>query len=360
MTEILERKAEAREGELISLKEKLAEKEKEAARSNKKKEDVEKEKQKKIEEMTEKCEKIEQEKEEWVRRYKESKQNYDTLKEITISGGDEEEVAKMAEENIAKEGIIGDLAAKLSLGDEIMQESLEEEMEDGGHSDADEYIDDDDLSDKVFEDNGAKRKITEREGEEAKVSPENKKVKEYTTEKKIGAQGDMTGYEEGLEISNESIDLTENLEKENSFLPGNLTKDQHNEEGSSQSFKLVLSQSQTQTDLEWPDAQRVQEEDYVNDQVLGGGTIPPDRGLLHMAPLSSRWPPKPQRQRSRTSSNSSISQSVLAETFDQNMEEVARNPMDGLVLHIPIQGGSPGRTTENLDQLRDKYATMKD
>ena len=105
-----------------------------------------------------------------------------------------------------------------------------------------------------------KRTVLDRE-EGVKVSPVNKKVKD---------QGDMTGYYDNLESSNESIDLMENLDKEGSYLNKKLTKDQVSVDGSSQSLKLVLSQTQTEPEL--PDAQQLLDSDLENELVLGEET----------------------------------------------------------------------------------------
>ena len=198
--------------------------------------------------------------------------------------------------------------------------------------------------------NGKRKELDREEG--VKVSPENKKAKD---------QGDMTGYHDNLESSNESIDLLENLDKEGSYLNKKLTKDQVSVDGSSQSLKLVLSQTQTEPELtdaqqildsdpaveqdlgEEADGQGFQDANLENEKVLGEMTIPPDRS---------------RRGRSRSRSSSPLSQNLLAASPHRDMEETGSSIIGGLTLHVHSRNSSPSRRTENFDELRNKFDNM--
>ena len=172
----------------------------------------------------------------------------------------------------------------------------------------------------------------------------------------------MTGYHDNLESSDESIDLTENFDKEGSYLNKKLTKDQVSVDGSSQSLKLELSQTQTEPEL--PDAQQIlesdlgveqdlgeetddqvfQDADLEKDQALGEVTIPPDR--------------RSRRGGSRSRSSSPLSQNLLAASPHRNMEETGSSVIGGLTLHVHSRNSSPSRRTENFDELRNKFDNM--
>ncbi len=363
--EALERNVEDKEAEMVKLKADLAEKEREKKKVMARRDEMEKEKQRKIDEIAEECKQLKLEKEEAARLYEESKQNYETLKEITVNGESEEEVVKMVEEIAAKDVIIEKLCTKVSQGEVAKADSDEEGSQANSVEENDDFIHDQELTDdKVFEepvqmedeelvemeDAGVKRKVLERDGE-GKESPENKKAKEIVDGKN---QGDLTGYEEALEDSNDSIDLMENVEKEGTYLGGLRTKDQSNsdEDRSSQNYALELSQ--TQPDSELTDAQRIGVDGLEN--FSGGGTIPPDRRFTLTA--GSSMTRRPSRPRSRSSSP--MSMSLLAEPPGSPTEKTDSSSSLCMELHVPIQGGGTIRATKNFLELRDKFASMKE
>ena len=246
--------------------------------------------------------------------------------------------------------------------DDVLQRDVFEDVEEmGGEAVNSEGEDGEVANDENGERLNGKRKELDRE-EGVKVSPENKKAKD---------QGDMTGYHDNLESSNESIDLLKNLDKEGSYLNQKLTKDQVSVDGSSQSLKLVLSQTQTEPDLpetqtepDLPDAQQILDSDLVaeqdlgeeadghnfqdadleKEQVVGEVTIPPDR--------------RARRGGSRSRSSSPLSQNLLAASPHRNMEETGSSVIGGLTLHVHSRNSSPSRRTENFDELRNKFDNM--